>query len=60
MYQGLGEVGVTQKYLAKTDPPNKHLINFVILAGSPSDDKSLATAQSWSSAIQAALMPVTP
>ncbi|PAV63133.1 hypothetical protein WR25_17356 [Diploscapter pachys] len=30
------------------------------IAGSPSEEKSLDTAQSWSQAIQAALMPVTP
>ncbi|KAK6055395.1 hypothetical protein COOONC_07101 [Cooperia oncophora] len=29
-------------------------------AGSPSEENSLNSAQSWSAAIQAALMPVTP
>uniref|UniRef100_A0A1I7XG71 protein kinase C n=1 Tax=Heterorhabditis bacteriophora TaxID=37862 RepID=A0A1I7XG71_HETBA len=42
--------------------PEYRLMTYSInsLAGSPSEDKSLDTAQSWSAAIQAALMPVTP
>ncbi|KAK6038051.1 hypothetical protein COOONC_24444 [Cooperia oncophora] len=33
---------------------------FPFEAGSPSEENSLNSAQSWSAAIQAALMPVTP
>ncbi|VDM64918.1 unnamed protein product [Angiostrongylus costaricensis] len=37
-----------------------YCIFLLLKAGSPSDENSLDSARSWSAAIQAALMPVTP
>ncbi|KIH50513.1 hypothetical protein ANCDUO_19408, partial [Ancylostoma duodenale] len=59
-YSDLYSMGAQKKLLEGLYPPYDARSGYKFAAGSPSEENALDSAQSWSTAIQAALMPVTP